>query len=380
MNLPTLESLGDLSGKRVLLRTSLNVPLDEGDVRNDFRLQKALPTIDYLRNAGAKVLILAHLGRDGDSLLPIFEALTKTHPMLFAPDFESDQTKVIVGGMKNGDVLLFENVRRDPREEANDPAFAAMLAHFGDAYVNDAFADSHRAHASIVGIPALLPSAAGILMTEEVQHLSRALSPVHPSLFILGGAKFETKRPLLEKCLPLYDHVFTGGAIANDFFKAMGYETGTSLVSPNIAGAFDTLRAHGNLLLPLDVTVTKDGVSRIATPETVARDEMIVDAGPATLEALTHHINEGKFILWNGPLGNYELGFNTNTEAVAHAIAGSSATSIVGGGDTVAAIAKLGLSEKFTFLSTGGGAMLDFLATGTSPAIDALLAPKTPAA
>jgi phosphoglycerate kinase len=375
MTIPSLNDAGSLRGKRVILRTSLNVPIEDGHVRDQFRLEKALPTIRFLKEAGAKILIIAHLGRAGDSLLPVFEVLTTYEPMSFAHDFESAETHTLLQSMKEGEIVLFENVRKDPREEANDPSFGAELAGLGDIYVNDAFADSHRAHASIVGIPAHIPGFLGLLFSEEVAHLSKALSPEHPSLFLLGGAKFETKRPLLEKCLGVYDHVFVGGALANDFFKAMGYEVGGSLVSNNLAGVFDMLRTHDTLSLPTDLIVSEGGApGRTTTPETVARNESIMDAGPATIEALKPMIASAKFILWNGPLGNYEAGFNSATEALAKLIAGSSATSIVGGGDTVAAIANLKLEDKFTFLSTGGGAMLDFLALGTLPAIDAIIA------
>ncbi len=374
MTIPTIATETNLHGKRVILRTSLNVPIENGKVLDAFRLEKSLPTIRFLKNAGAKVLILAHLGREGDSLMPVYEILKGKESMRFAKDFESEETKNILSAMQDGDIVLFENVRKDPKEMENDPAFGAMLAGLGDLYVNDAFADSHRKHASIVGIPSHIPGFLGLLFASEVEHLSKALAPEHPSLFILGGAKFETKRPLIEKCLALYDHVFVGGAIANDFFKAMGYEVGRSLISDNSTGVFDLLRGHDNLMLPADVTVqNQEKINRVSTPETVARDESILDAGPASIEALKPHIESAKFILWNGPLGNYEAGFNTYTEELAKLIADSSAVSIVGGGDTVAAIAKLNLDDKFTFLSTGGGAMLDFLAEGTIAGIEAIL-------
>jgi phosphoglycerate kinase len=374
MTIPKIADAQNLKGRRVILRTSLNVPIENGVVGDQFRLEKALPTIRFLKNAGARVLLMAHLGREGDSLKPVFEILKTKEPMQFAADFESEETKTLLSAMQDGDIVLFENVRKDPREVANDATFGAMLASLGDLYVNDAFADSHRTHASIVGIPSHIPGFLGLLFANEVEHLSKALTPGHPSLFILGGAKFETKRPLIEKCLALYDHVFVGGAIANDFFKAMGYEVGKSLISDSSAGVFDLLRGHDNLMLPADVTVSNESqVSRVSTPETVAREESILDAGPASIEALKSHIASAKFILWNGPLGNYEAGFNTYTEELAKLIAESNAVSIVGGGDTVAAIAKLNLDEKFTFLSTGGGAMLDFLGEGTIAGIDAIV-------
>jgi phosphoglycerate kinase len=273
--------------------------------------------------------------------------------------------------LKNGDVALFENLRKELGEKTNSPSFARGLSRFGEIYVNDAFSVSHRVHASIVGITKYLPSYAGFQMIEEVAHLSKAFSPKHPFLFILGGAKFDTKIPLIKKFLRDADNVFIGGAIANDFFKGKGYEIGQSLVSDGMVQVKSFFK-NKNLILPIDVVASKGSTSRNIKPNDVNHEESIVDIGKDTVDALGALIEKAAFILWNGPLGKYESGFGGSTEKVLKIIAKSKATSIVGGGDTVALITKLKLGDKIGFVSTGGGATLDFLAKGTLPGIKAL--------
>src|SRR3989338_6914834 len=229
--LPSITECTALQGKRVLLRLDLNVPLEGGEVRNDYRLLRSLPTVNLLRNAGARVILLAHMGtgKTGDTLAPVARRLNQEFPVTFLDRLMSPENARIIDAMQNGDVVLLENLRHNTGEEANDPEFARYLASFGDLYVNDAFSVSHRAHASIVGIPAHLPSYAGLLLAEEVERLAVAFSPERPFLFILGGAKISTKMPLLKKFLETADHVFVGGTIANNFLKAAGHEIGRSV-------------------------------------------------------------------------------------------------------------------------------------------------------
>jgi 3-phosphoglycerate kinase len=374
MQLPAVTDITDLKGVRVLLRSGLNVPLKDGKVANPFRLKKAIETIDFLKSAGARVIIVAHIGRDKtESLRPVYDALSMLTPCGFAPDWWSAETKTLLDAMIDGDAVLLENVRQFDGETENDPGLAQKMAGLADVYVNDAFADSHREHASIVGVCKYLPSYAGFLFAKEVAQLSKALAPQHPSLFILGGAKFETKEPILRACLPLYDAIFVGGALAHDFLRARGLPIGTSLASDDVRGV-DDLVSNPKIILPVDVMVRSQWGVFVKTPDEVHEDEKIVDCGPATIALLQEKIQNAKCVLWNGPLGNYEEGYAARTEELAKIVADANGVSIVGGGDTVASIDALNLEEKFTFVSTGGGAMLDFLADGSLPSIDAIIA------
>jgi phosphoglycerate kinase len=273
--------------------------------------------------------------------------------------------------MESGTALLLQNLRSTTAEEENDIDFAKTLASYADYYVNDAFAVSHRAHASIVGIPKYIPSYAGITFMEEYTELTKAFTPEHPSLFILGGAKFETKAPLIEKYAEEYTHAFIGGANANDFLKGKGYEVGTSLLSPVDLSKSPLLKKE-NILLPVDVIAVTGTSKRAVACDGVLPHEKILDIGPKSIALLAPCIAEAKTILWNGPLGYYEGGHDDATKACAKLIAESSAHSIIGGGDTVAAIESLGLQDSFSFLSTSGGAMLEFLEKKTLPGIEAL--------
>lgn len=366
----------NLRGKTVLVRASLNAPTEDGEVTNHFRITRAIPTISCLAHAGAKVVVLAHIGRDpNESLEPVYEALKERFPITFLPSLERDLIADAVTSMADGDVLLLENVRSDAREKENNDAFAQMLASYADIYVNDAFADSHREHASIVGIPKYLPGYMGQSFKEEYLQLSFVEKPKHPAFFVTGGAKFETKRPLIERFLTLYDYVFVGGALANDFLKAKGHEVGTSLVSESTEG-IEALLHNEKLLLPADVVVEGPQGVRTVAADAVEKDEKIVDVGPDTIAFLRGKIMESKTILWNGPLGFYEGGYDTATKQMATLIAESPGYSVVGGGDTIAAIESLGLNDRFCFLSTAGGAMMTFLEKGTLPGIEALLESK----
>ncbi|HEY4502497.1 MAG TPA: phosphoglycerate kinase [Candidatus Paceibacterota bacterium] len=372
-NIPDIRSVNDVKGKRVLVRASLNVPIKDGVVNDDFRLKRMLPTIALLREQGARIILLGHVGREKrETLRPVFNYLNKLFPISFSEKIIGPSVSDAVGSLSNGEVLLLENVRQDGREILNSNDFSKDLASLGEIYVNDAFAESHREHSSIVGIPHYLPSYAGLELLNEIKSLQSALTPAHPSLFALGGAKFETKQPLVEKFLDIYDCIFVGGALANDFFKARGYALGRSLVSGT---DFDlsTLLNNKKIVLPIDVVVENEtGVCRTTKPTDVSSLEAILDMGPKTVEMLISRAREAEFILWNGPFGNYERGFSEQTEVFAKALASLSAPSVIGGGDTVASIEKLNLLDKFSFVSIGGGAMLDYLLNGTLPGIEAL--------
>ena len=322
---------GDLKGKKVLVRVDWNVLIEDGKVVDDFRIKKSLSTLEYLKGAGAKVVIATHL------------------------EPEDTDTKLLQTYVPKG-MRLLENLRTNPGEESNSKEFAEKLASKIDLYVNEAFSVSHRRHASIVGVPLYLPSYIGLQFALEIKELSKAFYPKKPFLLILGGAKFDTKLPLLKKFIHIADCIFVGGALANNFFKEQGVDIGRSLASEGDFG-LKALLNTGKIILPED-TIIKDG--------------KILDAGPRTMENLKSIISTSKLVLWNGPLGGYENGYKVATLALAKIISESSCESIIGGGDTFASIKELNLFDKFSFVSTGGGAMLDFLATGTLPGIEAL--------
>lgn len=371
--LPDITTVRDLAGTYVLLRASLNVPIEDGVVTNTFRLRRALPTIEYLVAQGARIIMIGHVGREPEeTLAPVFDALQPLVPSLvWCKDTSKDAVAAARGALADGDVLLLENLRQDPRERTNDPALARELAALADVYVNDAFDVAHREHASVVSVPHHLPSYFGVNFIREFEALSTARTPTLPALFMLGGAKFDTKLPLITQYLDTYTHVFVGGALAHDIWRARGYELGTSLTSDTDLTGNPILDAE-NLLLPIDVTVQNGEYTRVTTPDDVRTDEMIVDAGPNTVDMLANYILAARTVLWNGPMGRYEDGYATATKKIAEVLADAPAHATVGGGDTVAAIESLCISEQFGFLSTAGGAMLAFLERGTLPAIDAV--------
>lgn len=365
----TIRDIPKLQGKHVLLRMPLNVPVDaSGNITDDFRIQKALPTIEFLRQKGAKIIVLSHIGREPEETLRGVAAYLNTKfPLTFIEDIMSEEAKEKVAGMAEGDVIIFENLRRWPGETANDPDFAKHLASFGDLYIDDDFPAAHRAHASITGIAEHLPSYAGFQFTTEVEQLSKVFNPEHPFLFILGGAKVETKLPLLEKITKQADTVFVGGVLANDFLKAKGINVGKSVTSKESVPA-DLLHSE-SLFLPADLRL-KDGGQNAVGLDEVGEEDMIYDIGPKSVEMILEKIKDAKLILWNGPLGFCEKGFCKSTEEVARAVAESEGYSIIGGGDTIAALPSA--MEEIDFISTGGGAMLDFLANQTLPGIEVL--------
>lgn len=355
-----------------MLRASLNVPIENGVVTNRFRIVRALPTINYLRQHGAKVIVIAHIGRDpGETLQPVHQVLKESCGAHFVSSVTGATVQEAVSKLVDGDVLLLENLRQDDREKAAGDDFAKELSRLADLYVNDAFAASHRSHSSIIGVPKYLPSYFGFNFIHEYEELSKAMKPNHPALFILGGAKFETKLPLVEQYVDTYDTIVVGGALANDIYKAKGHEVGRSLVS-DVDMTGHAFLSDPKVQVPVDVVVKGPNGVRTITPDQVNAEESILDAGSKTVEQLAPLVAEAKMILWNGPLGNFEAGFGTVTKELAKLIAESPGYSIVGGGDTIAAIESLGVEEKFNFMSTAGGAMLTFLETGTLPAIDAV--------
>ena len=372
--LPLITKQENLRGTRVILRLDLNVPLASGEIRDTYRITKSLPTIKFLREAGARIVIVSHIGKGEkqDTLRPVAEYLSRLFPVTFLEQLDNPQNERLARAMEDGDVLLLENVRHNKGEEANDPDFARQLARLGDIYVNDAFAVSHRAHASISGVPALLPHFAGLQMEAEVARLSLAFSPEHPFLFVLGGAKISTKMPLLKKFLKTADHVFVGGTTANNLLKAKGFEIGKSVYDATVLDGLDEVLQNSRLILPDDVVVKNESGSTVCAASEVGGGDMIVDIGTETIRKLQAIVGAAKLIIWNGPLGFYEEGFTQGTQELLGLISGSRATSVIGGGDTVALISEMGTLEHFSFVSTGGGAMLEYLANETLPGIDAL--------
>lgn len=349
----------EVASKRVLLRVDFNVPMQDGAITDDLRIRAALPTIKLLLEKGAaKVLLLTHLGRPkdaSDTSAAIAPVAAHLKTLIDSPLIE-----------------VHENLRFDPREEANDPVFAKELAALGDVYVNDAFSNSHRFHASMVGIPKLLPSFAGLTLLEEITRLAAALTPPSGSVALVGGAKFETKIPLITKLLALYSEVLLGGALGNDVIKARGLPFGASLVSETPVP--EDIASNERLQVPGDAIFGELGsnAERSGLVVDVRANEAVIDIGPITAKHWAEKIAAAPFVLWNGPMGIYEQGYRDGTDHLAAALAESGVSAVVGGGDTTAAVSKQAFDPKKVFVSTGGGAMLQFLVDGSLPAIDAL--------
>jgi len=374
----SIKQIKNIEGKTVIVRVDFNLPIKDGKVEDDFRIKKSLPTIKFLQKKGVKIILITHLGQGGETLAPVAKVLNKFMKVKFVRDIIGIKVQKVVAGMKNGEVILLENLRNNKGEKGCNKIFAINLAKLADIYVNEAFPVDHREDASIVLLPKLLPSYAGFQLSEEVENLSRAFkNPKHPFLFILGGAKFSTKMPLIKKYLKLADQVFIGGALANDFLKASGDEVGKSLVDNTNYGISAILknkpaRYSGKLILPVDVVVRSGNKLVNKKVNEVKKDEIILDIGKQSVKNLAPFIEKSKLILWNGPLGKYEDGGAKSTEDVLKLVADSKAESIIGGGDTVALVSEMKMEKKFSFISTGGGATLDFLANGTLPGIKAL--------
>lgn len=366
----SIKEAKNLKGKKVLVRVDFNV-IANNKVNDTFRILKTIPTLEYLIKKGAIIVLVSHAGDDGKtSLRPIISVLAK-HKInaTFISTKKIENIKTILSHAKPKSVVLLENIRQFDGEKKNDQKFAKDLASLGDMYVNDAFPVSHRKHASIVGVPKYLPSFAGFQFQNEINELSKVFKPKHPFLFIIGGAKFDTKLPLIKKYLPSADNIFIGGALANQVFKEYGFETGISLIEKKNFGLVDLIK-NKKILLPLDVYAVSKKKKRNATPDSLDKTENMVDIGKESTMLLTEKIKKAKFILWNGPLGKSP--YVSATKKILEAIVHSKAISIIGGGDTIEVISKYKMEKKFTFVSTGGGATLTFLSEGTLPGIEAL--------
>jgi phosphoglycerate kinase len=367
----TLDQLTHVKGKCVLLRADFNVPLKDGKVSDPFRIDATIPTIAYLQKKGAKIIIISHIGADGtESLKPVADYLNETIPLTFVPEVVGEKVKEQVAALEDGEVLLLENLREDHGELEDSKLFAIELSELADIYVNDAFSVCHREQASVVIVPKLLPSYAGLLLEKEITELDAVLNhPRHPFLFILGGAKFSTKLPLIEKFLETADTVFIGGALVNNLLRDKGLNIGDSLLDDEAPSMKDML-SNKKLILPIDVVVISHGSIKTVGIEEVGNSDVIVDIGPKTANALAPHIHDAAMVLMNGPLGKGE--YTKGTEAILEMLVASKGKKVIGGGDTSEIITKLGIHSKLMFDSTGGGATLEYLAKGTLPGIEAL--------
>jgi len=382
----------DLKGKSIIMRVDFNVPLNkEGNITDDTRIRASLPSIKYILENGTKLILMSHLGRPKGQvkqslrLSPIGKRLSELlgKEVIQCKDSIGEETKKIVSGMQTGDVALLENLRFHKEEEANDPEFSRSLAEYADNYVNDAFGTAHRAHASTEGIAHRLPAVAGCLMKKEIDFLGRLISqPEQPYIAIIGGAKVSTKIGVLEKLIEKVNVLIIGGGMSYTFLKAKGFEVGNSLVETDkVHLAFELIKKADEkgvkMMLPIDHTVA-DKVEATAKIKTIERNafspQMIgVDIGPKTIRIFKKEIKYGKTILWNGPMGIFEIDkFAKGTNQIAKALAACSGITVVGGGDSVAAVNKIGIADKIDHVSTGGGASLEFLEGKELPGIKAL--------
>lgn len=369
----SIKEIKNLKGKKVIVRTDFNVPVNEkGKVVDTFRINVSLPTITYLQKKGAKIILISHIGRKPkETLKPVYNVLKKHFPIKFVPEIFGKKVDSMISLMKNGDIVMIENLRSNFGEKACNKDFAKSLADLGDIYVNEAFPVSHREDASIVLLPRLLPSYAGFQLEKEVKELSKVLKPKHPFVFIQGGAKAETKIPLLKKFLKNADCVYVAGELANDFYKAQGLNIGKSNFD-KVTSPLGAYLKNKKLILPETVVVLREGKNITIPANEVKNNDSIYDIGMPSLHILAEILTKAKLILWNGPLGWYEAGYVKGTEELLRMLAKSKAETIIGGGDTAVLVDRKKMEDKFTFVSTGGGATLEFLAKGTLPGIKAL--------
>ena len=391
MNKKTIEDIA-VAGKKVLVRCDFNVPLDENkNITDENRLNGALPTIKYLVAQGAKVILCSHLGRpkgefnEKYSLKPVAKRLSEMlgQEVKMAADVIGDSAKALVADLKDGEVMLLENVRYHKEEEKNDAEFSKKLAEFADVYVNDAFGTAHRAHASTAGVADYIPAVCGYLIQKEIEIMGGALSnPERPFVAILGGAKVSDKIGVIENLLEKVDYLIIGGGMAYTFLKAKGYEIGTSICEDEkldlARSLMEKAQAKGvELLLPIENVCasefSNDAERKVVPSDNIPSDFMGMDIGPKTIELFSEVITKAKTVIWNGPMGVFEFSnFAEGTKAVAKAVAESGAITIIGGGDSAAAVEQLGYADKMTHISTGGGASLEFLEGIELPGIAAL--------
>ncbi|WP_319402099.1 phosphoglycerate kinase [uncultured Anaeromusa sp.] len=387
------KSLKDIvvMGKKVFVRVDYNVPMKDGVITNDNRIRATLPTLEYLLAQNAALVLASHLGRPKGAPVPEFtlapvakrlsELLGKE--VLFAPDCVGEEAAAMAKALKPGQILLLENLRYHKEEEKNDPEFSRQLASLAEVAVNDAFGVSHRAHASVEGITKYIPTVAGFLLEKEILFLGQAVNnPVRPFVAIIGGAKVSDKIGVIENLLTKVDRLIIGGGMANTFLAAKGFATGKSLVEEDKLDLARELmvkakNAGKELLLPVDVTIADrfaaDAANKVVAADAIEGDWMALDIGPVTSKAYAEALKDAKTVVWNGPMGVFEMDvFAKGTEAVAKAVAASGAKSIVGGGDSIAALEKLGLAREITHISTGGGASLEFLEGKVLPGVAAL--------
>ncbi len=381
MNLKSVSTIEHIEGKRIILRSDLNVPIKDGSARDTFRILRALPTIQFLTSRGAKVILITHLGDDGSAdLSPVVKVLEENKvPLAYVRSADKGTIEKVASQIQDGNVLLLPNIRAFAGEKENDKEFVAWLSSLGDIYVNDAFSVSHREHASIVGVPKLLPSYAGMQLLEEIEHLSVMIdNPERPFVAMFGGAKLSTKLPLIQKLSEKADITVIGGALLNQVLYAKGMEIGKSLHDEGEKVDLSLFESE-KMIMPTDVVVSREADASGSATATVGvnevgKDDCIVDIGVKSVAAIEAALVGAKTVLWNGPMGKYEEGFASATEALLTKLATLNETTktTVGGGDTVALVSKLGLQDKLHFISTGGGATLDYLEKGTLPGILAL--------
>ncbi len=387
MNKKTIRDV-DVRGKRVLVRVDLNVPLKEGSVADDTRIRAVLPTLNYLLEQDAALILCSHLGRPKGKTVPELRMdpiATRLAELLGRPvkkldDCVGPEVEAAVKAMRPGDVVLLENTRFHPEERANDPEFARQLAALAEIYVNDAFGAAHRAHGSTEGVTHYLPAVAGFLMEKELEFLGQATeNPEHPYIAILGGAKISDKIGVIENLLRQCDRLLIGGGMANTFFKAMGFEVGDSLIEDEAVEIAESLlkQAGGTLVLPVDVVIADafddDAHTRVVAPNEVTPGWRILDVGPKTVSTFESALGGARTVVWNGPLGVFEMpNFAKSTFAVARFLADMDATTIIGGGESAAAVRQAGLADRMTHVSTGGGASLEFLEGKVLPCVAVL--------